>query len=87
MEVVAAPVAALAPQLDANQFGVTGPHQQGRGVRGQYVYWITLPMPKAQTVTEHGVKTARLRPRRVHQAQGGCAKLGSSPVSRGKLQK
>ena len=59
MEVVAAPVAALAPQLDANQFGVTGPHQQGRGVRGQYVYWITLPMPKAETVTEHGVKTAR----------------------------
>ena len=59
MEVVAAPVAALAPQLDANQFGVTGPHQQGRGFRGQYVYLIILPMPMAETVTEHGVKTAR----------------------------
>ena len=59
MEVVAAPVAALAPQLDANQFGAAGPHQQGRGVRGEYVYWITVPIPKAETVTEHGVKTAR----------------------------
>ena len=57
MKVAAAPVAALAPRLDANQLGVTAPLQQGRGVRGQYVYWITMPMPRAETVTEHGVKT------------------------------
>ena len=35
----------------------TGPFQQRRGMKGQYVYWITMPYPKAETIIEHGVKT------------------------------
>lgn len=36
-----------------------GPSQKGRGVKGQYVYWIVMPMPKPETVTQQGVKTPR----------------------------
>ena len=36
-----------------------GPTQTGRGVKGQYVYWIVMPMPKPLTVAQQGVKTPR----------------------------
>ena len=28
-------------------------------MKGQYVYWIVMPMPKPETVVQHGVKTPR----------------------------
>ena len=34
----------------------TGPSQRGRGVRGQYVYWIVMPMPSNETVVALGLK-------------------------------
>ena len=33
-----------------------GPLQRGRGVKGQYVYWITMPNPLPETVASCGVK-------------------------------
>ena len=33
-----------------------GPRQYGRGVHGQYVYWITMPYPKAATIATHNLK-------------------------------
>ncbi len=35
----------------------TGPLQRGRGVQGQYVYWITQAHPKPETVQRLGLKT------------------------------
>ena len=43
--------------MDAAPLKSDGPFQAGRGARGQYVCWITLPMPKPETVAAHGVKT------------------------------
>ena len=43
--------------MDLIPLQADGPFQNGRGVRGQYVYWITMPMPKPETVATHGVKT------------------------------
>ena len=37
----------------------TGPPQRGRGVHGQYVYWITMPQPTAEHVLATGVKQPR----------------------------
>ena len=34
----------------------TGPNQKGRGVQGQYVYWITMSHPKPETVANLGIK-------------------------------
>ena len=34
-----------------------GPSQRGRGVHGQYVYWICMLHPKPETVQRTGVKT------------------------------
>lgn len=34
----------------------TGPPQQGRGVRGQYVYWIVFSHPKPETAERLGIK-------------------------------
>ena len=34
----------------------SGPKQHGRGVHGQYVYWVTMPHPKPETITKHDVK-------------------------------
>ena len=36
---------------------LTGPPQRGRGVHGQYVYWICMQHPKPETVQRTGVKT------------------------------
>ena len=36
---------------------LTGPSQRGRGVHGQYVYWICMQHPKPETVQRTGVKT------------------------------
>ena len=33
-----------------------GPLQRGRGVKGQHVYWITMPNPLPETVASCGVK-------------------------------
>ena len=33
-----------------------GPLQRGGGVKGQYVYWITMPNPLPETVASCGVK-------------------------------
>ena len=35
----------------------SGPPQKGRGVHGQYAYWITMPYPKKATVAKRGLKT------------------------------
>ena len=35
---------------------LSGPPQTGRGVKGQYVYWITMSHPRSETVEAHGVK-------------------------------
>ena len=35
----------------------SGPHQHGRGVQGQYVYWITQSHPTADVVERLGLKT------------------------------
>ena len=44
---------------DANDPDVelTGPSQRGRGVHGQYVYWICMQHPKSETIQRTGVKT------------------------------
>ena len=34
----------------------SGPPQISRGVKGQYVYWITMSHPQLETVEAHGVK-------------------------------
>ena len=34
----------------------TGFLQQHKGDKGQYVYWMTMPHPKPETVTAHGLK-------------------------------
>jgi hypothetical protein len=36
---------------------LTGPVQVGRGVPGLYVYWITMPDAKPETVAQTQVKT------------------------------
>ena len=36
---------------------LTGPSQEGRGVQGQYIYWICMQHPKPETVQRTGVKT------------------------------
>ena len=36
---------------------LTGPAQVGGGVAGLYVYWITMPDPKPETVAQTQVKT------------------------------
>ena len=38
---------------------LVGPLQRGRGVNGQYVYWIVMAMPTPETVQARGVKTPR----------------------------
>ena len=35
---------------------LSGPPQTGRGVKGQYVYWVTMSHPRPETVEAHGVK-------------------------------
>ena len=39
-----------------DESGPTGPNQKGRGVHGQYVYWVTMPMPCDETVASLGLK-------------------------------
>ena len=34
-----------------------GPAQRGRGVPGQYVYWIVMAYPTPETVAQKAVKT------------------------------
>ena len=34
-----------------------GRAQGGRGVRGQYVYWIVMPYPTGEIVAQSGVQT------------------------------
>ena len=34
----------------------TGPDQRGRGVRGQYVYWITMVQPEVSTIEAYSLK-------------------------------
>ncbi len=35
----------------------SGPKQFGRGVKGQYVYWITQPHPKPETIAKYDLKS------------------------------
>ena len=46
-----AAASALPPYLTS-----TGPVQTGRGVKGQYVYWITMPMPSEAMIADHDLK-------------------------------
>ena len=41
----------LPPDLQAK-----GPAQEGRGVHGQYVYWICMAMPRQETILARGIK-------------------------------
>ena len=34
-----------------------GPEQYGRGLHGQYVYWVTMPYPKAETIAKHRLRS------------------------------
>ena len=38
------------------QLGLEGPPQFGRGVKGQYVYWIVMAQPTQEVVQRAGVK-------------------------------
>ena len=49
-------VAAPAKEPAAANIEPTGPMQRGRGVRGQYVYSITMSSPLPETVANRGVK-------------------------------
>ena len=46
----------MAAEDDPPNLESTGPFQQRRGNKGQYVYWMTMPHPKPETVTAHGLK-------------------------------
>ena len=54
----------------------TGPHQAGRGVVGQYVYWITMPHPTPETAhrlkspTDYTRESFRQTVCRAHEENG-----------------
>ena len=50
-------MAAPAIEPAAANIESSGPLQRGRGVKGQYVYCITMPNPLPETVASRGVKT------------------------------
>ena len=39
-----------------------GPAQRGRGIHGQYVYWITMSHPRPETVQQLSLRTPALLP-------------------------
>ena len=51
----AATAAATAAAATPPEGTTTGPLQKGRGVQGQYVYWITMARPKPETVAKLGI--------------------------------
>jgi hypothetical protein len=61
-------MAAQLPASVADQLSSTEPpSQRGQEANGQYVSWITIPMPTEAVVTAHGVGTPReLSRERVH---------------------
>ena len=46
----------MAAEKDPSNLKSTGFLQQRRGDKGQYVYWMTMPHPKPETVAAHGRK-------------------------------
>ena len=42
--------------VPATELRSDGPPQVGRGVRGQYCYWITMPMLRQEDLLTHGLK-------------------------------
>ena len=46
----------MAAEKDPSNLKSTGFLQQRRGDKGQYVYWMTMPHPKPETVAAHGMK-------------------------------
>jgi hypothetical protein len=50
--------AAVTDQLPAEgeDGGPCGPSQQGRGVHGQYVYWVTMAYPKPASIAKYGLR-------------------------------
>ena len=64
----------------------SGPPQTGRGVHGQYVYWITMSHPKPETVQELGLKV-RFPPSSLNwdaRLQGAFARGGgNAPMGMG----
>ena len=42
----------------ATNLQLEGPSQRGRGVQGQYVYWICMAYPLPATVAAQGIKTS-----------------------------
>ena len=34
-----------------------GPEQYGRGLHGQYVCWVAMPYPKAETIAKHRLRS------------------------------
>ena len=50
-------MAAPAIEPAAANIESSGPLQRGRGVKGQYVYCITMPNPLPEIVASRGVKT------------------------------
>ena len=47
----------MAEVAEVPNLPLNGPAQHGRGVQGQYVYWLTFSHPKPETVERFGVKT------------------------------
>lgn len=39
-----------------DESGPTEPNQEGRGVHGQYLYWVTMPTPRDESVAALGLK-------------------------------
>ena len=44
------------PLLSPENGGPSGPNQAGRGVHGQYVYWIVMVQPTPEVIQSHNLK-------------------------------
>ena len=54
---VVSPIVYAGPLALSEAERPAGPKQYGRGVHGQYVYWVTMPYPKAATIAKHSLKS------------------------------
>ena len=54
---VVSPIVYAGPLALSEAERPAGPKQYGRGVHGQYVYWVTMPYPKAETIAKHRLRS------------------------------
>jgi len=54
---VVSPIVYAGPLALSEAERPAGSKQYGRGVHGQYVYWVTMPYPKAETIAKHSLKS------------------------------